>query len=78
MYVYEDADEWEWIYESGGTPPYTGWAHMSRRRRPAVEVARIKAERRQKEEDEILRQADEIRASREGVSYVAEFGGVPR
>ena len=41
-----------------------GWASSSRRRRPPEEVARIKAERLRKEEDEILARADAIRTRR--------------
>lgn len=41
-----------------------GSISIGSRRRPAYEVARIKAERRRKEEDEILAKADAIRAMR--------------
>ncbi|WP_131473044.1 hypothetical protein [Methylorubrum extorquens] len=40
-------------------------ASLSQVRRPKEDVLRIKAERRQREEEEILRKADEIRARRQ-------------
>jgi hypothetical protein len=64
MFVHHDPDEWEiktTIHERG---PYGGSGSIGYVRRPAADVARIKAERRQREEDEILRKADAIRARR--------------
>jgi hypothetical protein len=41
-----------------------GSMHIGQKRRPPEEVARIKADRRRQEEDEILAKADAIRARR--------------
>ena len=54
-----DEDEWEPVFETTPTS-----CSMGRRRRDPAEVARIKAERERKREDEILAQADAIRARR--------------
>lgn len=69
-WILHDPDEWETVVDSKtygqypGTDVPFGSLSVSRRRRAPEEVARIKAERQRKEEDEILRRADEIRARR--------------
>ena len=63
MYIFHDPDEWETIHESGGKWP-TGWASWRTVPRPPEEVARIKAERLRKEEDDILARAERIKAAR--------------
>lgn len=45
-----------------------GSSGYSQNRRAPEDIARIKAARRQKEEDEILRRADAIRAARSSVA----------
>ncbi len=69
--IADDPDEWETVAVGGTYGPHpcdprlsAGWGGTERRRRPPEEVARIKAERQRKEEDEILRRADEIRTRR--------------
>lgn len=59
MYIYYDEDEWETVIESGDH--YLSYKQV---RRSPEEVAKIKAERRRKEEDEILVKAKAILASR--------------
>lgn len=71
MYMIHDEDEWETVVTSGGQSPYTGWLNIGQRRRAPEEVKRIKADRLRKEEDEILRRADEIRTRRGLVSGAA-------
>lgn len=75
MRIYHDPDEWEPVTESrpctrchgdlskcdGGC---NGMASYGLQRRPPGEVARIKAERRKREEDEILARAEAIKARR--------------
>lgn len=74
-FLRHDPDEWEVITKStpcgscGGDMRKcnglcTGSASYSQQRRDPVEVAKIKAERRTREEDDILRRADAIRATR--------------
>ena len=41
-----------------------GWTSIGQRRRPPEEIAKIKAERRRKEEDEILARAELIKFER--------------
>lgn len=70
-----DPDEYETVVESrpcscvgttrGCDGRCNGSFSMGMRRRAPEEVARVRAERIQREEDEILRQADEIRARRQ-------------
>lgn len=73
MRIHHDPDEWEYVFESrqctvcrGDTTKCNGGCNgMSGgglRRRDPADVLRIKAERRRKEEDEILAKAEEIRA----------------
>jgi hypothetical protein len=76
MRHHHDPDEFESVHEStpctrcrgdlskcdGGC---NGSSSFSLRRRDPADVARIKAERRRKEEDEILARADAIRATRD-------------
>lgn len=75
MYAYFDEDEWETVVEHrqcascrgdmrkcrGGCNGMSGYGL---KRRSVVEVMRIKAERRRKEEDDVLARADAIRARR--------------
>ena len=75
MYVHYDPDEFKAVgsqhtcsfHKANPGKPYAGctcsasWGSV---RRPPEEVAAIKAERRQKEEEEILAKADAIRARR--------------
>jgi hypothetical protein len=74
-YIFVDEDEWETVTESrpcrscGGDlwkcdGRCSGAFSVGQRRRAPEEVARIKAERRRKEEDEILARADAIRVAR--------------
>lgn len=74
-YILHDPDEWETVTTStpcaacGGdirkcNGMCTGSMSMGQRRRAPEEVARIKAERRRREEDAILVQAETIRAQR--------------
>lgn len=76
-YFFHDPDEWETVVESHvcsyhqGYPRDKMWGGCScswssgQRRRPAEEVLRIKAERRRKEEDDILAQAEMIKLRRQ-------------
>jgi hypothetical protein len=75
MRLIHDPDEFEAVTESrpctscGGDPSKcnggcNGMASFGLKRRSPEEVARIKAERRKQEENEILAQADAIRARR--------------
>lgn len=71
MNNYYDPDEWEPVIESHPCPCNgkcngccTGSFGISQRKRPWPDVLRIKAERREREEDEILAHADEIRRRR--------------
>jgi len=75
MFIHHDEDEWETVIESrpctacGGemrkcNGRCNGMGSISTRRRPPQEVIAIKAERRRKEEDEILRQAEGIKIAR--------------
>jgi len=69
-WFYEDPDEWEPDIQSGSYGKYPGtnidhgWVSVGRKRRAPEEVARIKAHRKQIEDDEILRRADAIRLAR--------------
>jgi len=70
-YIYHDADEWETVTESRPCSckgkcdgRCNGMFSMGLRRRPLADVMRIKAERRRKEEDEILARAEIIKAQR--------------
>ncbi len=67
-----DPDEYETVVESRACTccgrcvgRCNGMLSIGQRRRSREEVARIKAERRRKEEDEILAKADSIRATRQ-------------
>jgi hypothetical protein len=73
--IFYDDDEWEPVIQHrpcttcGGdlkkcNGACNGMSSCGQRRRPAHEVARIRAERQQREDDEILRRADLIRAAR--------------
>jgi hypothetical protein len=75
MHTFIDADEWETVTHSractacGGdltkcNGACNGSFWIGQRRRPLEEVARIKAERARLREDEILKEADAIRARR--------------
>lgn len=64
MFMHHDPDEWQVVVKVQGHGGYGGSGSINYVRRPAADVARIKAERRQREEDEILRKADAIRARR--------------
>ena len=79
MHMYWDEDEWEPVSEyrpcsaCGGDMKKcngmcNGMAPFGHRRRAPEEVARIKAERRRREEDEILVRAEAIKAARAAVS----------
>lgn len=65
MRIEHDPDEWMTVFTQNG--PGAGYS-VSQVRRSKEDVLRIKAERRQREEDEILRKADAIRTSRRAVS----------
>jgi hypothetical protein len=75
MRIYYDEDEYETVVTSrpctacGGDPRKcnggcNGMAGISSVRRPPAEVARIKAERLRKHEDEVLAEAEAIKARR--------------
>lgn len=75
MHYAMDTDEWEIVCESRPCTACNGdrtkcdgrcngMASWGMKRRDPAEVKRIKAERLRKEEDEILAQADRIRAQR--------------
>lgn len=64
MHIHHDPDEWMTVCDFHDLGRYGGAGSIRQVRRPKEEVARIKAERRQREEDEILRKADAIRAAR--------------
>lgn len=59
MFVEHDPDEWMTVCTMTRRS-----VSLSQVRRPKEDVLHIKAERRQREEDEILRKADAIRAAR--------------
>ena len=74
-YILYDEDEWETIVQHRPcgvcqddmrrcNGMCNGSSSIGQRRRAPGDVARIKAERLRKEEDEILRRADAIRAAR--------------
>jgi hypothetical protein len=75
MLIQHDIDEWEGVSEHRTCPfhkehpgqPYAGCTCMSGfglRRRDPAEVARIKAERRRKHEEDVLAEAAQIMALR--------------
>lgn len=75
MHYPMDMDEWESVHESRPCTACNGdrskcygqcngMASWRMQRRDPAEVKRIKAERERKREDEILAQADRIRAAR--------------
>lgn len=64
MFVEHDPDEWMTVCEFTDHGRYGKSGSLRQVRRPKEEVARIKAERRQREEDEILRKAEAILAAR--------------
>lgn len=86
-YIVHDPDEWETVSERRtcayhrdhpGELLYIGCCGCSseahQRRRSPEEVARIKAERKRREEDEILRRADAIRAARSATAPTPPAG----
>lgn len=64
MEMQHDPDEWMSVCEFTDHGRYGKSGSFRLVRRPKEEVFRIKAERGQREEDEILRKADAIRAAR--------------
>lgn len=75
MHQFYDEDEWEPVFENrpctacGGdlrkcNGMCNGMSSYGHRRRDPKEVARIKADRLRKEEDEILARAERIKAAR--------------
>lgn len=78
MFIHHDPDEWESVVETrpcscGGYPgsetcrlpgACNGSSSYSMKRRDPAEVAKIKADKRRKEEDEILLQAEAIKRQR--------------
>lgn len=75
MLIRDDPDEYETVskyrtcifHQQHPGEPYAGCtcsASISYRRRPASDIAAIKAERRRKEEDRILAEAGAIKARR--------------
>ena len=62
-YIHHDPDEWTTEIKMGGQPG-AQFASYGMVRRPPEEVARIKAERLRREEDDILARAEIIKAAR--------------
>jgi len=64
MYIWYDPDEWETVVENETYGKILGHSigrfSVGQRRRPAEEVAKIKAEKRRIHEDEVLAEAAEI------------------
>lgn len=63
-YLAWDQDEWETRHEFVDRGPHSSSFSITQHRRSPEDVARIKAERRAKQEEAILQQADAIRARR--------------